>query len=247
MMSSNFSKFFLLTIGLYFLSGCAATHVAVSKRNLDVQTKMSASLFVEPIENEKLKKVYIQAKNTSDKQEFRISHELEQAFAAKGFKVVSKMNQANFVVQVNILQVGKMDPSAAEASVYRGYGTDGIALGASSAYLAGGDSKQMVGAGILGGLASVVADSVVKDVHFSVITDVQIKERLNGQGKVETTSLHHNQSGTSGHLISKYSEKTNWKVQQTRILSSANKMNLDFNEAAPRLQTSLVQSIVNIF
>lgn len=245
-MYSNFSKTFSFVMAVHFLTGCAATQVAVSKRNLDVQTKMSASLFVDPIENEQSKKIYIQTKNTSDKPGFRISHELEQAFAAKGFRVVPKLHQANFVVQVNVLQVGKMDPTAAESAVYRGYGTDGIALGASAAYLAGGSDKQILGAGILGGITSVVADSLVKDVHFSVITDVQIRERLE-KGKVETTSLHHNQSGTSGHVISKYTEKTNWKVQQTRILSSANKMNLDFDEAAPKLQTALVQSIVNIF
>ncbi|KHD87430.1 MAG: hypothetical protein OM95_14705 [Bdellovibrio sp. ArHS] len=231
---------------LSLLSGCAATQVAVSKRNLDVQTKMSATLFIDPIEDEALKTVYLQVKNTSDK-DFSLESELRNSLAAKGFKIASKMNQANFVIQVNVLQVGKMDPNAAEAAMYKGYGMDGAIIAAGTTSILGGSDKAVMGAGILGGLAAVVADSMVKDVHFSVITDLQIRERLLGKGKMEQTFLHNNQSGTSGASISKYSEKSDWKISQTRVLSSANKVNLAFEEAKPELQRSLAQSIAGIF
>lgn len=246
-MNQTFLKFMSSITVLSLLSGCAATHVAISKRNLDVQTKMSATLFLDPVENDQLKKVYIQAKNTSDKPDFSIGQQLQQSLAAKGFKVVNRMNEAHYVLQVNILQVGKMDPSAAEASVYRGYGMEGVAIGAGATYIAGGSDKAMLAGGIFGGLAAVVADSLVKDVHFSVITDVQIRERLHGKQKAQNTSLHYNQSGTSGGTISSYSEKSDWKIYQTRILSSANKVNLDLAQASPSLQQALVQSISNIF
>lgn len=244
-MNLNIFKTASFITALSLLSGCAATQVALSKRKLDVQTKMSASLFLDPIENEQSKKIYIQTKNSSDKPEFGISQELVNVLNAKGFKIVSKMNQAAFVLQINILQVGKMDPSAAEAAIYKGYGMDGVALGAGAAYVTGASDQNIVAAGILGGIASVVADSLIKDVHFSIITDVQIKERI--AGKVQNTELHYNQSGTSGGTISSYSEKNNWKTYQTRILSSANKVNLEFNEALPELQKALAQSIAGIF
>jgi hypothetical protein len=228
------------------LSGCAATHIALSKKNLDVQTKMSASLFLDPVDDDKLKTVAIFVRNTSDKPDFEITESMRQALVAKGYQVVPKMNQAHYVLQVNILQVGKMSPSAAEASIYRGYGADGVALGAGAAYVASGNDKQIVGAGILGGIASVVADSLVKDVTFALITDLQIRERAVGSMKVRSVSSHYNQSGTSGGTWSTSSEDSKWKTYQTRILSSANKVNLDFAEAAPELKSALAHSIAGI-
>lgn len=237
----------LILSAIYMLSGCAATQVALSKKNLDVQTKMSATLFLDPVDGEQRKNIYLQVKNTSDKSEFYITEDLRNSLQAKGFKVVPKLSQANFVLQVNVLQVGKADPNAAEAAMYKGYGADGVALGAGAAYVAGGDDATIVGAGILGGIASVVADSLVKDVHFSVITDVQIKERLGGKRKAQNTTLHYNESGTSGGTFSSFSEKSDWKIYQTRVLSSANKVNLEFAQAAPELKRALVQSITGIF
>ena len=64
--------------------------------------------------------------------------------------------------------------------------------------------------------------------------------------KAQHVSLHHNQSGTSGGTFVEYSEKSDWKIYQTRVLSSANKVNLDFNDAAEALKSGLVQSISGI-
>ena len=48
------------------LSGCAATSTAVAKRNLDVQTKMSDTIFLDPVSPDQ-RTVYVDVKNTSDK------------------------------------------------------------------------------------------------------------------------------------------------------------------------------------
>lgn len=247
-MKPNYLKQTTLVVTmLSLLSGCAATQTALSKKDLDVQTKMSATLFIEPVDDDQVRTIFVNVKNTSDKSEFQIAEDMKNILRAKGLTPVGKMSQAKFVLQVNVLQVGKMDPSAAEAAVYKGYGADGFALGAGAAYVAGGSDQAIVGAGILGGIAAVVADSLVKDVHFSVITDVQIKERVAGKGRVQNTALHFNQSGTSGSTISSYTEKSDWKIYQTRIVSSANKVNLEFAQAAPELKRALVQSISGIF
>ena len=233
-------------IGLSLLSGCAATQVAISKKNLDVQTKMSATVFLDPVEDDKDKTVFLQLKNTSDKPDFTVAEEISSALAAKGFKVVSNPKQAYYILQANILQVGKSSPNAAEAAMYKGYGSDGAAIGAGASYVAGGSSEAIVGAGILGGIASVVADSAVKDVYFSVITDLQIKERSKNSTHINHNTSHFNKSGTSGGTQVSYSKKSDWKVYQTRVLSSANKVNLDFNEALPALKKGLAQSISGI-
>ena len=64
----------LAVVGL--LSSCAAVHTSIAKKDLDVQTKMSESVFLEPVRPDK-KTIFIQIRNTSDKQ-----FDLEQAIAS---------------------------------------------------------------------------------------------------------------------------------------------------------------------
>ncbi|MCC5698300.1 complement resistance protein TraT, partial [Klebsiella pneumoniae] len=56
-----------LALGALMLSGCSATHTAISKRNLQVQTKMSDTIFLDPVADDK-RTVFIQVRNTSDQQ-----------------------------------------------------------------------------------------------------------------------------------------------------------------------------------
>lgn len=50
------------------LSGCGAMGTAIKKRNLDVKTQMSETIWLEPSNN---RTVYLQIKNTSDTDQFR--------------------------------------------------------------------------------------------------------------------------------------------------------------------------------
>ena len=213
-MKSIVSVLFLVLF-LVVLSGCAAIQTSVSKKDLDTQSKMSKTIFLEPTHTERERTVFLQVRNTSDQSDFDITQKLESAIINRGYRVVHKLSEANYLVQANVLQVGKSSPNAAEAAIYKGYGMDGVAIGASTAYVAGASSEVMVGAGILGGLASVIADSAVKDVYYSVIVDIQIKK---GREKF-----------------------------QTRILSSANKVNLKLAEALPALKDGITKSIAGIF
>ena len=49
--------------------------------------------------------------------------------------------------------------------------------------------------------------------------------------------------GNSGSENLSYSEESNWKRYRTRVLSSANKVNLDWNEAQPELVKGLATAI----
>lgn len=53
-----------LVISTLLLSGCGAVSTVVKKRNLDVKTQMSQTIWLEPSSE---KTVYLQIKNTSDK------------------------------------------------------------------------------------------------------------------------------------------------------------------------------------
>lgn len=230
------------------LSGCAATHVAVAKRELDVQTKMSATVFLDPVKAAD-RTIVVQIRNTSDKPDFDIQNEIASALQGKGYRVVDDPDQARFILQANILQVGKTDKTAAERAFGSGYGgvLDGAAAGMMAGYAGGIRGGGMAGAGLIGALAGTVLDAAVKDVYFSVITDVQIQERMRKGKKAQIDSAHRLKQGTSGDTSVTYQDDSDFRAYQTRILSMANKVNLEFEEAQPALKTGLTRSISGVF
>lgn len=242
---SGVSLSVLLVCLVPVLGGCAATKVAIAKRDLDVQTKMSATVFLDPVKPD-LRSVFVQIRNTSDRQDLDLGPEIGNALAAKGYRVVQDPDTAHYVLQANVLQVGKASPTASEQALSSGYGTALMVAG--SAYAMGNRSDRgLVGAGILGALAESIAGAAVKDVYFSITTDVQIKERIVGGAQADVESRHSLAQGTSGSTQVTFAEKSDWKTYQTRIVSTANKVNLEFEEAAPVLRAGLTRSLTGLF
>ena len=231
------------------LSGCAATQVAISKRDLDVQTKMSATIFLDPVKPEQ-RTVYVQVRNTSDQQAMDLQPDIAAGVAGRGYAVVDDPDQAHYILQANVLYVGKSDPTANALSLHNGYGgAAGGALAALGAgYAMGGGGRAMVAGGLLGGITDSVTGAFVKDVYYTITTDIQIKERFAQPGAQAAMATEHDlQQGTSGGTQVTYTEMSDWKTYQTRIVSVANKMNLEFHEAVPALRQGLSQSLAGLF
>ena len=233
---------------IVLLSGCAATQTMISKRKLDVQTKMSSTVFLNPVEDSQ-KTIYVQIKNTSDKPNFSVDHKIKSILERKGYAVVSSLNKAHYLLQANILQVGKVDPSAAEKMFLGGYGSSiqaigtGVAVGA----LAGGNTNSILAGGLIGGIVDTVANAAVKDVTYTVITDLQISEKAAKSAKIKQTDVSALEQGTSSMSFQTSTSQAGWMKYQTRIMSTANKVNLDFKDALPLLEDGLVNSIAGIF
>lgn len=236
----------VLAVSVASLGGCAAMGVAISKRNLDVQTKMSESVFLDPAAPQD-QVVLVQIRNTSDKPDFTFQRDVEAALAAKGWRVTRNPDEARYMLQASVLQVGKVDPTAAQAMLSQGYGSPlgSAALGAGAALAMGGNGNSIVGAGLAAGVTDFVAGQMVKDVYYSAITDVQISQRT--KTAVQLQGQQHLQQGSSGSESLNYAETTNWKRYRTRVLSSANKVNLDWAEAQPELVKGLTTSISGVF
>lgn len=230
----------LATVSL-LLSGCSATYTAINKRNLDVQTKMSDTIFLEPVTSD-LKVVYLQIRNTSDKPELTIEPQIRSAIESKGYRLTDDPDKAHYMIQANILQVGKQDNKQdADKALTSSFGSGivGAAIGASA--FGGGNGRMATGA--IGSLLAVATDALVKDVYFTMITDLQVSEKVTG-GETVTESNHSKlHQGTSGYKTSTSSKKTQWSRYQTRIVSVANKANLKFETALPELKKGLVNSI----
>ena len=237
-----------LALSFVLLTGCAAGQLALSKRNLDVQTKMSDTIFLDPASPEQ-RTIFLQIRNTSDKPDFDIAQDLKATLQEKGYTVTSNPKTANYILQANVLQVGKTDPTAANALFSGGYGgTATAAIGGAMAVGAfGGDGRSMAGAGLAFRLADTIAGAFVKDVYYSVITDLHIQEKTSDNSQTQINSTHNLKQGTSGSSQVTYSKKSNMQSYQTRIMSSANKVNLSFEEALPELRSGLVRSISGLF
>jgi len=199
-----------------FLSGCAAIATSVAHGDLQIKTNMSRSIFLDPVPDRK-KVVYVQVRNTTARPSLRIRHALVVALEDKGYRVTNHFQRAYYVLQVNLLRMGKTSQTAAEQMMGNGYGgaMEGAAAGA---LIAGASGNDPVAGGIIGGVAGAIINNSVRVVTFYGMSDVKITVRSHPS-----------------------------RVFRTRIMSTANQVNLRFEDALPRLKQGLVRSIAGIF
>ena len=236
-------------VALLLLSACGATHTAIHKRHLDVQTKMSASIFLDPVPSNQ-QTVFLQIKNTSDKAALDLEPSIRQAMEQKGYRVVNKLEKAHYLLQANILQVGRCDLREAQHALEQGFGAavGGALAGAAVGSVSSKHStKGAVVGGLVGAAVTTVADAMVQDVVYSVISDIQISERVGNSVEVKQKTRSKLKQGTNGVQEMVSTEKVNWKRYQTRIVSTANQVNLKFDKAVAELVTGLSRAITGLF
>ena len=233
-------------VGSLGLVGCGATSALISHSSLDVNSKMSDTIFLDP-EPANHQTVFLQVKNTTSEDLKGITTELTTNFTNAGWTVVKDQSKAYNMVQVNVLQAGEaQDPDAVWKTVQSGYGAAalgglaGLAVGYGTGSVVGG-----LGAGLGVATVSWVADSAIKNVAYSVITDIQISVKTNG--KVSNTQQASLKQGTSTVQHQTATSTGNWLKYQTRIGTVAQKVNLKFPDAKPVIVKQLGQQISNIF
>lgn len=225
------------------LSGCGAMSTAIKKRNLDVKTQMSETIWLEPSSQ---KTVYLQIKNTSDKDMSGLQSKLVKAVQDKGYTVTSSPESAHYWIQANVLKADKMDLRTAQGFLSQGYqgAAVGAALGAGITAYNSNSAGAALGVGLASGLAGMAADALVEDVNFTMVTDVQISEKT--AASVQTDNVAALKQGSSGYKVQTSTQTGNQHKYQTRVVSSANKVNLKFEEAKPVLEDQLAKSVANI-
>lgn len=82
--------------------------------------------------------------------------------------------------------------------------------------------------GLAGGVADLVAGSLVKDVTCTIVTDLMISER--SVDKAEQTVQADLRQGKGSKIEQTSKSTVGRKRYQTRIVSSANKVNLNFEK-----------------
>ncbi|HHS8465264.1 TPA: complement resistance protein TraT [Legionella pneumophila] len=235
-----------LVIAIAVLTGCAATQTALEHRTLEVSTQQSETIFLEPVSNAQ-KTVYVSVKNTSD-EEVDISRQLTTALSSHGYKVVTHPNSAHYLLQANVLKVGKMTVAASQSALGGGYGS---AIAGAVAGTAAGSFTQsstgMIAGGLAGGVIGLAADSLVKAVNYTMITDVQISERVGKGVKVNEQFQSHLKNGSATVTSQASSRDSQYQRYRTRVVSNADKVNLKFVDARASLEQGLVKVISGIF
>lgn len=239
-------KTVVLFLMIMLCTGCAGTTTAVSKRKLDVENKMSSTIFLEPV-SEEARTVYVQVRNTSDHSGLDLQQQVVSALRMKGYQVVSDPKKAHYLLQANVLSVGQIDKQTRQQMIESGFGGGivGGALGAGTGVLVSGHKDAVVGGALAGAALGMLIDATIKDVTYGITTDVQISERTkNTVNKRNDATLA---QGTSGNIQVSSSSTDHWNRYQTRIISTANKANLRLDQALPELTDGMSRSIAGIF
>ena len=153
------------------------------------------------------------------------------------------------MLQANVLKIGKMSLAASKSALGGGYGSilGGALAGAGAVGSFTGHAESIVGGTLVGGVLGVAADSLVKDVNYTMITDVQISERVGMGVKVHEEYNANLKNGTASITKQVSNKETNYQRYRTRIVSNADKMNLQFKDARPALEQGLVKALSGIF
>ena len=230
---------------LSLLGGCTASKNLMEHSSLKTESKMSSTIFLDPVPPNQ-KTVLLQIRNTSDKPSFNLKDKIALKLANSGYKITNDPAKAHYLLQANVLKVGEAKPEELNQALFGGYGAaiEGGAVGTVAGLYSNNKMSPLTG-GLAGAAIGMVADSMIKNVTYNVITDLQISEK--SSAKISEITNSNLAQGTSGNKQIRSNETTNWKRYQTRVVSSANKVNLDFATAEPELTEGLAQTIAGIF
>jgi hypothetical protein len=240
-------KIFTLGMVMLGLTGCAAMHTSIAKKDLDVQTKLSTSIFVDPVPKEK-RKIYLEVRSAVmefDRNAFRTALHNQIGQSGNGYTFTEDPEEAQYTMSVFVRQLEKASPSAAENALRSGY--EGVAIGAAASYATGGSYRGAAAAGLVGGLVSTAADAFVKDVTYLLVADIQIQERAKKGVIVRKDSKVNAKISDDGATTTTYSEASNLKEYRTRVVTTANKANLELAEAQPLMFDKTAYAMASFF
>lgn len=228
-------RFLVISVLAALVSGCAAVHTSIAKRDLDVQTRISSAIFVDPVPREK-RTVYVNVRSAVmefDRRAFKQFVINEFNYNDNGYRVIDNPDEAQFHMSVYITKLEKTSPTAAEEALHRGSGGDiagGIILGSN---IGGRNNRGSIGGAIIGAIGVTAANALVQDVLYLLVADVSIKERARQGVTVRKDIKLSTKDGDSGSSTQRASEATDLKEYRTRIVTTANKANLEIEEAQP--------------
>lgn len=198
----------LLTLLLLLpLTGCMALHTSVAKGKLDVQTRMSETVYLDPVEAE-FRTVFIDIRQTAAEYRLPLAADVRNLLLSRGYKLVDSPQQAQYWLQVNVRTVLKERPEVVLASgeynmspeqihqlLYPGIAlpaatqqsrnaqrrASNVAVYADASYGTNIDGKDIARALVVLAAwagAEYMGNQLVQDKYFTMLTDIQLAERI---------------------------------------------------------------------
>lgn len=223
----------ILLAGVFVLSGCAATQVALGKKDLLVNTKMSDAIFVREVPKDQ-RTIYVKVRSAVadfPKREFRDVVKAAVNDPEEGYIVTDNPEKATYQLNIFITNMEQASPTAAAAALNQGYQRHGGAVAGAVAGGLTGNGRNAVAGGLIGAIGETVANSLVKDVTFMLVTDILITHKFRDgvYGRKDTQASR--KQGASGSSKQTVSQVTDGLEQTTRVVTTANKANLKLEEA----------------
>lgn len=227
------------------LSSCVTASIYANHKNLTITSNMSSSVFLDPAPKAK-KIIFVEIKNTTTQDISVLKKNVISDLQEAGWTITYDPSKAFHMIQANVLQAGlSKDHASANSMISEGFSSilggaaigTGVGLIASNAMTGG-----IVGLGVAG--ADYVGQQFVKDKTYSIITDVQISQKVDAEISEQTNaSLVNGSSSTS----QSYSGTTNWHKTRVRVGTIADQINLDLETAMPKVEIGLAKEISGIF
>ncbi len=241
-----FRAFSILILGLitvYALSSCSTVASGIEHANLDVQAKMSNTIFLNPVRPDQ-KTIFVEFRNTSQVPMPDLKNLIIAGLEKKGYQVVTDPYKAEFWLQGNVLYMGKQERHMTLAGMLAG-GYGGALLGSTMG--TGWRAKAgTIGAGAaVGSVLGMVAGAAIHVDTYIGVVDIQIKQRVNG---IVTKQVNSNlQNGIGTKVKTKYNTTVQYQAYRTRIGVQATQTNMNLKKATPIIEYNLSKEICGLF
>ena len=218
--------------------------------------KMSEAVFLEPVAPDSAYRLRAGAQPPLTGRVLILDRQCNPPLPPKatGSRIIPEI--AHYKLQAQVLSVSRSSQTAADAVLHDGFGSTVVGVGAGALSgaviggIAGGHHGAAIGAGLgglLGGVIATVADASVHDVTYVAVTDVLISERTQN-GVIGRRNVQiDNSQGLGGSERQTFAEATDEKRHRTRVVSTANRANLAYEEAEWILAQGLTRSLAGLF
>ena len=223
------------------LSGCSGIYTRMSKSDLEIQTKMSSTIWLNPTMPEKTY-IYVQSRNTSDNQAFNdLAQNIKKSLMLKGYLITSDPDEATFILQTNVLKAVMVSDSINSEQAT----SDSLLSGASVGFAvaSGNNNITAIGAGLLAGLASMYFEANTKDNYYAVQTDIRITEKVK---PYKADNLELSKQGNTFTASQNNSVNTT-KAYTTTLTVMASQVNLTPAEASAPIKEAIANSLAGLF
>ncbi len=225
------------------LMGCASTMQAIRHKDMSLTARMSDTIFLDPALLQKNRNIFVRATNTSDFQEIDFNGLLKNKLSAKGYSITNDPSNAGYIVQANLLYLGKeKEDLTADGMLVGGFGgaLAGSAIGGGSGSVAG-----TLGGAVVGSIVGGLVGSVVQVDTYLGTVDIQIREMVEGgvTGVMETDA----KQGAATVLRTQREIKSTHQEYRTRIVVQAKQTNINREVAAHAIAERLASQIAGKF